>query len=90
LSVLLVFVATLAALGFVALPFLRPPVAAAADDPARVALLEERDRAVAALKELELDHRAGTISDGDYRALVGRLRRKATEALRATSSRSDS
>lgn len=82
MSLLLVFVAALAALGYAALPFLRPAVAAVPDDPARVALLEERDRAVAALKELELDHRAGTISDGDYRALVGRLRREATKALR--------
>jgi hypothetical protein len=85
MSLLLVFVTALAAIGFVVLPFLRPPVAAVPDDPARVALLEERDRAVAALKELELDHRSGTISDRDYRALVGRLRREATQALRASS-----
>ena len=46
-------------------------------------LAEERDRALAALKELELDHRTGKISDEDYRALVGPLRREAAEALRA-------
>ena len=33
--------------------------------------LEERDRALAALKELEFDHRTGKISDADYRELVG-------------------
>ena len=60
----------------VALPYLREP--APADDA-----LEERDRALAALTELEHDHRAGKISDADYRQLVGPLRREAAEALRA-------
>jgi hypothetical protein len=49
----------------------------------RLALIDERDRALAALKELEFDHRAGTIDDEDYRALVGPLRRAAAEALQA-------
>ena len=33
---------------------------------------EERDRALAALKELEFDHRTGKVSDEDYREQVGR------------------
>jgi hypothetical protein len=49
----------------------------------RLALIDERDRALAALKELEFDHRAGKIDDDDYRALVGPLRRSAAEALQA-------
>jgi hypothetical protein len=49
----------------------------------RLALIDERDRALAALKELEFDHRAGKIDDEDYRALVGPLRRSAAEALQA-------
>jgi hypothetical protein len=74
----------------VARPFLRDP--APADDrldapgpeqAARIALEEERDRALAALKELEFDHRTGKVSDEDYRATVGPLRRKAAETLRA-------
>ena len=74
----------------VAVPFLREP--AAADDRLgaldalerrRLELAEERDRALAALKELELDHRTGKVTDEDYRALVGPLRRAAAEALRA-------
>ncbi len=52
-------------------------------DERRVALFEARDRALAALKQLEFDHRTGTISDEDYRALVGPLRREAADALRA-------
>lgn len=74
----------------VALPFLREPAPAsdALDelDPWERELLdaeEARDRALAALKELEADHRAGRISDEDYRAVVGVLRRDAAEALRA-------
>jgi hypothetical protein len=74
----------------VALPFLR---ASAGDDdrldattPAqerRLQLLDERDRALAALKELEFDHRTGKIGDEDYRELVGPLRRAAAQALRS-------
>jgi hypothetical protein len=75
---------------YVALPFLREPepVRDRLDEPdelerRRLVLAEERDRALAALKELELDHRTGQITDEDYRALVGPLRRQAAEALRA-------
>jgi hypothetical protein len=75
---------------FVARPFIREPEPAVDRldelDPAeqrRLELLEERDRALAALKELELDHRTGKVSDEDYRAAVGPLRRAAAEALRA-------
>jgi hypothetical protein len=78
----------------VARPFLREPAPEhdRLDQPGpreqeRVALAEERDRALAALKELEFDHRTGKISDADYRALVGPLRRRAAEALRALEDR---
>ncbi|MDX6507308.1 MAG: hypothetical protein QOG06_1952 [Gaiellaceae bacterium] len=74
----------------VARPFLRDPQPAddRLDQPAqaeqeRIALAEERDRALAALKELEFDHRTGKVSDEDYRAQVGPMRRRAAEALRA-------
>jgi hypothetical protein len=74
----------------VALPFLREPDPASdelhaltPDERRRLALAEERDRALAALKELEADHRAGRINDDDYRASVGPLRREAAETLRA-------
>jgi len=54
-----------------------------AEEERRLALIDERDRTLAALKELEFDHRAGKIDDEDYRALVGPLRRAAAEALQA-------
>jgi hypothetical protein len=80
----------------VAWPFLREP--AARDDrlespdeleQRRLAVAEERDRALAALKELEFDHRTGKISDEDYRAQVVPLRRRAAEALQALEVRTE-
>src|SRR6478752_2826297 len=75
---------------FVARPFLRDPTPAsdrldelAPEARKRLALAEERDRALGALKELELDHRTGKVSDEDYRAQVGELRRQAAASLRA-------
>jgi hypothetical protein len=81
----------------VALPFLRQPGLPETEDRLgepgarerkRLELAEERDRALAALKELEFDHRTGKVSDEDYRELVGPLRRRAAEALRALDGRS--
>jgi hypothetical protein len=74
----------------VALPFLREPVvtddrldAPSDEEVRRLTLVEERDRALAALKELEFDHRSGKIDDEDYRALIGPLRQEAAAALRS-------
>lgn len=67
----------------VAVPFLRadepPPAAEPRQDT--LAAAEERDRALAELKELEFDHRTGKITDEDYRALVQPLRRRAARTL---------
>lgn len=74
----------------VALPFIKEPEPESdslheldEDERRRLDLLEARDRSLAALKELEFDHRTGTISDDDYRSLLGPLRREAANALRA-------
>lgn len=74
----------------VAWPYLREPAARDdrldAPDPRerrRLDLAEQRDRALAALKELEFDHRTGKVSDDDYLLLLGPLRRRAADALRA-------
>jgi hypothetical protein len=89
MTVALVLAALLAVLCvvWVARPFLREPApeddTLAEPEARRLALLDERDRALAALKQLEFDHRTGTVSDEDYRAAVGGLRREAADAIRA-------
>jgi hypothetical protein len=74
----------------VAWRFLREPVAAddrldapTAREARWLELLDERDRALGALKELEFDHRTGKIGDEDYGSQIGPLRRSAAVALRA-------
>ena len=74
----------------VALPFLREPEpeSDALDDldegeRRRLELLEARDRALAALRDLEFEHRTGTVSDDDYRTQLGPLRRDVASALQA-------
>jgi hypothetical protein len=86
----------LAVVIFVARPFLREPAPASdvLDEPSelerrRLELVEERDRALAALKELEFDHRTGKVTDDDYRQQVGPLRRSAAAALRALELRAE-
>ena len=98
MTLALVLAAALAVVAVLAVarPFLRDPAPASdvLDEPdelerRRLSLAEERDRALAALKELEFDHRTGKISDDDYRSLVGPLRRRAADALRALEPRAE-
>jgi hypothetical protein len=98
LTVALVIAAALAVacVVVVALPFLREPDPETDTlDPLdeserrRLELLETRDRALSALKELEFDHRTGTITDDDYRRQVGTLRREAATALHALDRETD-
>ena len=80
---------------YVSRPFLREPALSQAADrlheptaaeQRRLTLGEERDRALAALKELEFDHRTGKVSDEDYASMLGPLRREAAQALKALES----
>ena len=87
MTLLVAVVLAVGAVVLVAWPFLREP---ATDDDrldtpdhVHLQLVEERDRALAALKELEFDHRTGAVGDEDYRELVGPLRREAARALKA-------
>jgi hypothetical protein len=90
LALVLAAVLAVACVVYVARPFLQEPEAEddRLDEPGelerrRLALEEDRDRALGALKQLEFDHRTGAVSDEDYRAQVGPLRRQAAAALRA-------
>jgi hypothetical protein len=83
LALVLAAAVALAAVALVARPLLRAEADDALAEPGeRTALVEARDRALAALKELEFDHRTGKVSDADYQAAVGPLRREVAEALR--------
>jgi len=77
----------------VAWPFLRDPgptddrlLELGSPERRRLELAAARDRALADVRELEFDHRTGKVSDEDYRAQIGPLRRRAAEALRALES----
>ena len=90
LALLLAATLAVACVIVVALPFLREPEPESdaledldLEERRRLELLEARDRALSALKELEFDHRTGTISDEDYRAQLGPLRRDVASALQA-------
>ena len=90
LALVLAALVAVACVVAVALPYLREPepgddtlAEPGEEGRRRLGLAEARDRALAALKELELDHRTGKVADEDYRALVGPLRREAAEALKA-------
>lgn len=79
-------VAALAVLA-VAWPFLSPDRGSpgeqlSPEDRARLQLLERRDAAYSALRDLEQDHRTGKVSDEDYELERRRLRAEAAEALR--------
>ena len=74
----------------VALPFIREPEPESdalddldEDERRRLDMLEARDRALSALKELEFEHRTGKVSDDDYNAQIGPLRRDVAAALQA-------
>ena len=88
-ALVLAALVAVAAVVLVAVPFLREPVPREDDlrrpkesNKLALELAEERDRALAALKELEFDHRTGKLSDDDYGELVGVYRRRAAAALR--------
>ena len=90
LALVLGLVLAAGAVVLVALPFLRDPAPAddrldapSEADDYRTALVEERDRALAALKELEFDHRTGKIGEEDYRSQIGSLRQDAARVLKA-------
>ena len=87
LPIILTVALTMATLLYVGRPLFREPEprpgSSAGGFARRLELVEERDRALATLKEFEFDHRTGKVSDRDYREQIGPLRRQAVETLRA-------
>ncbi len=91
MALILGFVLALVAVLLVLEPLLRPervqaaaPVSLFADsDDEDDPTLARRDRALAALKEIDFDRATGKLSDEDYEAMKSRFTAEALEALKA-------
>jgi hypothetical protein len=89
MAVALLALLAIAAVAIIALPLLTEARAddvvaeVSPDQRARLALREERDEALAALRDLEFDHRTGKIADVDYLPLAAELRARVARALEA-------
>jgi len=75
IEVALLVLMVIGAVSIVSLPILRPP-ANVGDGPALAAREQDRARLFAALEELGRDLKAGMISQADYAAAVGDIRRR--------------
>ncbi len=83
-AVVLALVA-LAAVAIVLWPLVQSPEDEAAPDPAadaRRAIEEDLQRSLEAVREIDMDHKAGNLSDDDFAALDGAERRRALELMR--------
>jgi hypothetical protein len=80
----LIALAALVAVAIVGWPLIRPggePSAPPADGE-RGGLQEDVERSLAAIREIEFDHRAGHLSDADFAALDATERARTAELLR--------
>jgi hypothetical protein len=70
---------------FVAAPLFRPPepVVLDAEPGVRERWERQKRQALAAIKELELDHEMGKVSDDDLATMRGRFEAQALEAMAA-------
>ena len=85
IAYVLVALAALALIAVVAWPLIRPALQHGpppASDDERTRLEEDVERSLAAIREIEFDHRAGNLSDADYAALDGAERARTAELLR--------
>src|ERR671923_1772516 len=85
--IVLTLLLLIAVLAFVGYPLLRPAVReadelAAPAEEQREQLLGERENVLSTLKDLELEHSIGNLSDGDYDALRAAQRHKAVAIFR--------
>ena len=84
-GVLIVAVAALAVVALVAWPLVRAEPDAPTPDPgedARRDVDEQLAAALEAIREIEMDHRAGNLSDEDFAALDAAERARAVELMR--------
>ena len=84
-GVLIVAIAALAVVALVAWPLVRVDADAPPPDPdeeARRDVDEQLAAALEAIREIEMDHRAGNLSDEDFAALDAAERARAVELMR--------
>ena len=84
-GVLIVAIAALVVVALVAWPLVRVDASAPPPDPdaeARRDVEEQLGMALEAIREIEMDHRAGNLSDEDFAALDGAERARAVELMR--------
>jgi hypothetical protein len=84
-GVLIVVIVALLVVIVLAWPLLSRPAGEAPADPrdeARRAVEEDLERSLAAIREIEMDHRAGNLSDEDFAALDRAERARAVELMR--------
>jgi hypothetical protein len=85
-AAVLVAVPALAAVAVVAWPLVMHRVDVPEEDPAvaaRQAIDEDLQRSLDAIREIDMDHRAGNLSDADFAALDGVERANAVKLMRA-------
>ena len=71
----------LAAIGFVALPLLRPQRSGVGEGDRAPSLAEQRAAVYRELLDAELDHRVGKLDEADFRTLADGLRARAALLL---------
>jgi hypothetical protein len=84
-GILIVAIAALAVVALVAWPLVRVDASAPPPDPdaeARRDVEEQLGMALEAIREIEMDHRAGNLSDEDFSALDAAERARAVELMR--------
>ncbi len=84
-GVLIVAAVALVAVAVIAWPLVTQEADESPDDPiaaARQAIDEDLQRSLEAIREIDMDHRAGNLSDADFAALDGAERARAVELMR--------
>jgi hypothetical protein len=82
---ILIALAALAVVTAVAWPLVTHRIEDPPDDPvddARRTVEEDLQRSLEAIREIDMDHRAGNLSDDDFAALDGAERARAVELMR--------
>lgn len=85
MGVVVLAAVALAAVALVVWPLVQEAPDDAPVDPAaaaRTAIDEDLQRSLEAVREIEMDHRAGNLSDADFTALDGAERARALELMR--------